>query len=121
MRVQKTSFPVLWIVCICLCACGGALGLHSAEKTNQLRPGMTYQEVVGILGEPESSQPVQGKWIVRWYLHESAKGWVPYDMVFDPTEKTLIAWSANEQEYQRRQQQMQQLEPKVNDDSMRNK
>ena len=108
MRVAKAAFPVLWMVSFCLCAYGEALGPDSAQKTNQLRPGMTYQEVVGILGEPESSQNVQGKWIVRWSLHEHWKGWVPYDMVFDPKKKTLLAWSANEREYQRRQQQLMQ-------------
>ena len=114
MRVAKAVFPVLWIVSFCLCGCGGALGLDSAQKTNQLRPGMTYQEVVGMLGEPESSQNVQGKWVVRWSLHEYWKGWIPYDMEFDAKKKTLIAWSANEQEYQRRQQQQaQQWEQQV--------
>jgi len=87
------------------CATSGG-GLGSAEKTGQLRPGMTNEDVVDLLGEPKSSQMVEGKWIVRWSLHQMWKGWVPYDLEFDPKTKTLLAWAANEEDYRKSQEVM---------------
>jgi hypothetical protein len=104
MKARVTSFLVL--LAILLIGCAGTMEFDAAKKTTQLQPGMSYQEVVQLLGEPKSSQMSEGKWVVRWSLHEIWKGWVPYDMVFDPQKKTLLSWTANEEEYQKNQQQM---------------
>ena len=101
MYLKRNLFFVLFIAAVFLTGCvtSSKLGLDSVKKTNQLRPGMAYGEVVSLLGEPKSSQMVGGKWIVRWSLHQMWKGWVPYDMVFNPKTKTLVSWSANEAAY----------------------
>lgn len=78
-------------------------GFDSAKKTNQLRPGMHYDEVVKLLGPPESSQVVKGKWIVRWELHQSWKGNVPYNFDFNSKTKRLISWKEDEKGYQENQ------------------
>lgn len=111
MLFRKTPFFMFLIMAALLAGCvtSSKLGLDSAKKTNQLRPGMAYEEVVNLLGEPKSSQMVEGKWIVRWSLHEMWKGWVPYDMVFNPKKKTLVAWSANETLYEKQQKSMEKI------------
>jgi len=83
------------------------VGLGTAARTAQLRPGMEYGQVEALLGKPKSSQTMKGQQVVRWSLHEYGKGWVPYDMVFDAGKKTLLSWSANEKEYQDNQQKWQ--------------
>ena len=68
------------------------MALNSVQLTNQLQPGMTYDEVEAILGSPKSSKTVNSAWIVRWNLQEMWKGYVPYDFVFNPQDKTLVSW-----------------------------
>ncbi len=93
-------FLVLWI-----CACAGG-GFDSVKKTRQLQPGMSYQEVVALLGEPETTQFKNGKWIATFWLHQQWKGNVPYELVFDPKTKTLISWAENEQKYTQNQKRL---------------
>jgi len=83
------------------------MSLNSVELTNQLRPGMSYAEVEAILGKPRSSQMVNDQWIARWNLQEMWKGYVPYDMVFNPADQTLISWSENTQAFEQKQEQLQ--------------
>ena len=78
------------------------LGMNSVQKTKQLRPGMPYQEVVDLLGEPKSSQIVKGQWIVTWTLHENWKGFVPYNMVFNKG-KRLVSWREDKKGYEESQ------------------
>ncbi|MFH2011199.1 MAG: hypothetical protein ABIJ37_00610 [Pseudomonadota bacterium] len=108
---------VLATVVLTGCASGTFLGLNKAQITNQLKPGMTYREVVSLLGEPKSSQVVNGKWIVRWSLHQNFKGWVPYDMKFNQKKKTLISWSVNEAEYEKNQCALAKLAKAFEEDS----
>lgn len=82
------------------------MSLNSVEKTAELRPGMPYDEVVELLGKPKSSQMTDEAWLVRWNLQEMWKGYVPYDMAFDPSSQELLFWSANEEEFQRKQEQL---------------
>lgn len=88
------------------CGSSKSMALNSAEKTAELRPGMHYDEVVELLGKPKSSQMTQEAWLVRWNLQEMWKGYVPYDMAFDPDSQELLFWSANEEEFQRKQEQL---------------
>ena len=91
------------------CGSSKSIALNSAQKTSELRPGMHYDEVVELLGKPRSSQMNQEAWVVRWNLQEMWKGYVPYDMAFDPKSQELLFWSANEEEFQRRQEELKQL------------
>jgi len=81
----------------------GCAATSTVRKTNQLAPGMLYQEVVQLLGRPKSSEFVDDKWVLRYSLHENRKGWVPYYLVFDKDRKRLASWYADEEEYQRMQ------------------
>jgi hypothetical protein len=89
-------------------SCGStqSMALNSAQLTNELRPGMSYDEVEQLLGKPKSSQMTNNQWIVRWTLQEMWKGYVPYDMVFDPATQSLVSWSSNEEDYQKNQEQL---------------
>ena len=101
--------PLLLTIGILLLFSGCAsLGLGSAEKTNQMRHGMSYDEVVALLGEPSSAMQ-DGKWVVRWNFHEMWKGVVPFDVSFYPESRTLMAWAANGADYQRSQQALAQM------------
>jgi hypothetical protein len=112
---KAQGYPALFIIlfaCIFLaggCATMGGLELGTVEKTKSLKPGMAYQEVENLLGPPKSSQMVSDRWVVRWSLHEHWKGWVPYDLSFDPQTKRLLSWTANEQAFQQDQQAMQKV------------
>ena len=88
------------------CGSSKSMSLNSVEKTAELRPGMPYDEVVELLGKPKSSQMTDEAWLVRWNLQEMWKGYVPYDMAFDPSSQELLFWSANEEEFQRKQEQL---------------
>lgn len=103
-HVHQLLLPVLAAVLL-LAGCA-SFEFNSGEKTTQLREGMTYSEVVTLLGEPASSQLAQGRLMVRWSLHVMWKGFVPYDLEFNAKTRRLIAWKANEAEYQKSQQQM---------------
>ena len=82
------------------------MSLNSVELTNQLRPGMPYSEVEAILGKPRSTAMVNNQWIARWNLQEMWRGYVPYDMAFNPADQTLISWSENTQAFEQQQQQL---------------
>jgi hypothetical protein len=114
MKSQKAQSAIAGLFFLCMvfaagCATTGGLEFGNVEKTKSLKPGMAYQEVENLLGPPKSSQMVSDKWVVRWSLHEYWKGWVPYDLTFDPQTKRLISWTANEQAYQQNQQAMQKV------------
>ena len=80
--------------------------LNSIELTNQLHPGMSYAEVESLLGKPKSSHTTANKYIVRWNLQEMWKGYIPYDMVFNASNKKLISWSENSKAFDQQQAQL---------------
>lgn len=101
----KGHISVFLLLAIVFTGCAG-LELNTVEKTKQLSPGMTQEEVVKILGEPKSSSVVGDKWVLTYTLHEYWKGWVPYRVEFDKKTKRLASWYADETEYERLQKQM---------------
>ncbi len=86
-------------LCCCVAFLGACArgGLDSAKKTSQLRPQMTYDQVVALLGEPESTELRNGKLVALYWLHEMWKGNIPYDLTFDARSKRLISWKKNEE------------------------
>lgn len=96
-----------WILFV-LTGCGSmkTMSLNSVELTGQLRPGMTYSEVESILGKPKSSRVEGENWIARWNLQEMWKGYIPYDMVFNSKDKTLLSWSENTKAFESQQAQL---------------
>jgi hypothetical protein len=107
-RILKVPVILVLLAMFLQQGCGSSksMALNSAQKTAELQPGMHYDEVVELLGKPRSSQMTGEAWIVRWNLQEMWKGYVPYDMAFDPETKELLFWSANEEEFQRKQEQL---------------
>src|SRR5680860_1044624 len=75
------------------CAAGG---FNSAQRTTQLGPGMSYDEVVALLGEPRESSMVNGKHIATFWLHQTWRGNVPFDLVFAGDPERLEEWGENE-------------------------
>lgn len=80
--------------------------LNSIELTNQLHPGMSYSEVVELLGKPKTSRTSGNNYIVRWNLQQMWKGYIPYDMVFKADDKTLISWAENSKAFEQQQEQL---------------
>jgi len=88
------------------CSSSKTMALNSIQLTSQLRPGMSYTEVENILGKPKSSQVIDDKWIARYNLQEMWKGYIPYDMVFNTKDQTLISWSENKKAWEESQAQL---------------
>ena len=105
-RIFQAFLLLLFLGFLHSCGSSKSMSLNSVEKTAELRPGMQYDEVVELLGKPKSSQMTDEAWLVRWNLQEMWKGYVPYDMAFDPSSQELLFWSANEEEFQRKQEQL---------------
>jgi hypothetical protein len=80
--------------------------MNSVQRLNQLAPGMTSDEVVEVLGEPESSEMTEDKWVLKYTLHENWKGHVPYFVVFDRNTRQLLSWHEDEEGYRRNQEQL---------------
>ena len=95
---------ILFTIILSGCAGIQTKELNTAEKTNQLSPGMSYEEVIHLLGQPKSSQFVADKWVLKYSLHDPQRGWVPYYLLFDKKTKRLASWYVDEQEYRRDQQ-----------------
>jgi len=110
-RTSLFGMITLMVFTLFLRGCGSSqsMALNSVQLTNQLRPGMSYDEVEQLLGKPKSSQMSEDKWIVRWNLQEMWKGYVPYDLVFDPSSQSLLSWSDNDEDYQKSQAQLGEL------------
>jgi hypothetical protein len=103
MRIRNIFMLVILGFFFSACASTGSLKLNAAKKTSELRPGMSYPEVIRILGEPKSSIFTEDEWQVNYSLHEYWKGWVPYVLVFDKNTLKLKSWKADEEAYQRNQ------------------
>lgn len=82
------------------------MGLNSIQLTSQLQPGMSYAEVESILGKPQSSQMVEDKWIARYNLQEMWRGYIPYDLIFNSKDQTLISWGENKKAWEENQAQL---------------
>ena len=93
------------VACIVVAGCMSG-GFNSVQKTTQLAPGMSYDEVVKVMGQPEGSKFDGDKWVLRYALHESGKGNVPYDLVLDRQSRTLQQWQMNEEDYQKGQHEL---------------
>jgi hypothetical protein len=116
MKWIFVNYSLVVVLLLLLNSCGSSnLGFNSVKKTNELQPGMSYDEVVSVMGKPKSSEMLDDKWIVRWNLQEPWTGMVPYDMVFDAKTKTLISWSKNEKAYQEHQAKLKAWADAVNE------
>jgi len=80
--------------------------LNSIELINQLHRGMSYIEVEALLGKPKKSRTEGNQFIARWNLQEMWKGYIPYDMIFNIPDQTLVSWSENSAAFQHQQAQL---------------
>jgi hypothetical protein len=106
MRFLICGFVLLSGFLLTDCVNMKTVQLNSIQKTNQLRPGMTYAEVENLLGKPKSSQVTGDQWIARWNLQEMWKGYIPYDLVFKASDRTLISWGENKQAFAQQQENL---------------
>ncbi|MBW6534206.1 MAG: hypothetical protein K0B11_04315 [Mariniphaga sp.] len=102
------SFIIVFALIILLSGCASmkTMQLNSIELTSQLRPGLSYTEVEALMGKPKSSQMVGEQWIARWNLQEMWRGYIPYDLVFNASDQTLLSWSENTQAFNQKQEQL---------------
>lgn len=105
MKRVRQLLLVVMAATLLLAGCAG-FEFDSGKKITQLREGMSYAEVVALLGQPESTQLDRGRFMARWSLHVMWKGNVPHDLEFNNKTRRLIAWKANEEEYQKSQQRL---------------
>lgn len=95
----------LFLIVSILAGCASG-GFDSVKKTGQLRPGMTYQEIVQLLGEPVSTEVKGDSLTATFWLHQSWRGNVPYDLAFDSRKKTLQSWGENKEKFEANQKMM---------------
>ncbi len=105
MKCVRQLLLVAMAATLLLAGCAG-FEFDSGKKITQLRAGMSYAEVVTLLGQPESTQLDRGRFMARWSLHVMWKGNVPHDLEFNNKTRRLISWKANEEEYQKSQQRL---------------
>ena len=96
------------LVCGLIAGCASG-GFDSVKKTNQLQQGMSYNAVVQLLGEPGTSEVKNGNLVSTFWLHESWRGNVPYDLVFDPKNRTLQSWSESKEKFEANQKRLSQI------------
>ena len=96
------------LILICSVALAGCIagGFNSVQKTAQLRPGMSFNEVVALLGQPKTAAMVDGKRVATFWLHQEWRGNVPFDLVFAGQPEALESWSENEDKFADSQAQL---------------
>lgn len=100
MCLKKSTILLLII------SCSGCVGLGTITKTNNLRQGMTQNEVKRLLGSPLNTQ-FEGDYLVwKYSLHQYFVGWVPYYLTFDKNNMALLEWHENKEEYYQDQQRL---------------
>ena len=104
--MKKLCLLFLTLSLLTACVSGG---FDSVKKTTELRQGMTYREVVQLLGEPETSELKNKSLVATFWLHQSWRGNVPYALVFDPSKKTLLSWSENSEKFAASQKMLSQI------------
>jgi hypothetical protein len=81
--------------------------LNSIELTNQLKAGMPYTEVETLLGKPKTTINAGDQFISRWNLQQMWRGYIPYDLVFNSSDRKLLSWSENSKAFEQQQTQLQ--------------
>ena len=98
------GIPAILIFIVFLMSCASV----PLERTKELRPGMTVEQVKNILGEPYSAGLENGIYILNYHLQYYMNGSYPYVVAFDSNEK-LIFFGFNDAEAQRTLQAIQTL------------
>lgn len=82
-------------------------GFNSAQKVQQLSPGMTFEETVELLGAPKDTVVMKGQRVATFWLHQSWRGNVPFDLVFAGKPEVLQSWGENEEKFAESQARLQ--------------
>ncbi|MFH2011245.1 MAG: hypothetical protein ABIJ37_00850 [Pseudomonadota bacterium] len=114
------SYLIIFLICGLIAGCVSG-GFDSVKKTNQLRQGMTYQEVVNLLGEPKTSEIKNGSLVATFWLHQNWKGNVPYDLVFNSKTRKLKSWSENKKKFEANQKFLSQIAASLSKGSQESK
>lgn len=75
------------------------------EKTKELAPGMSYEEIILTLGEPETTTVVGNDWELAYYFYKGFpyNEWLPYKLVLDKNTRRLNSWALDEAQQQQDQ------------------
>ncbi|MBD3379200.1 MAG: hypothetical protein GF408_01915 [Candidatus Omnitrophica bacterium] len=92
------------LLCFSLLLACGCAGIKMAKKTNELRVGMSRQEVEDIMEQPVDTQFVNQKMVCRYELYQPSKGMVPYYLVYNNDGTYLEKWYADEEEWYRQKE-----------------
>ena len=83
---------------LCLLVGCSTTGQVHRDKLGELVPGMTYEEIISTLGEPESSQLTGNDWELTYYFHDTLRqDWVPYALVLDKSTRRLKSWQVHQE------------------------
>lgn len=77
--------------------------MNTIKKTNDLYPGMSIGEFKKVMGDPDSTQMINGAFVYKYSLQKLWVGYIPHYFYFDPETKKLITWNENMAEYRHNQ------------------
>src|SRR5262245_24550051 len=80
------------IVLVGILLLAGCAGELTAQRTQNLRVGMAPTEVKTVLGEPNSTQMMDGTLLWKYLLVESAFNIAPYYLIFSAPDQRLETW-----------------------------
>ena len=114
---MKIRIARLLAICLALTACASG-GFNSIEKTAQLHPGMSFEEVTSLLGPPKETVMDNGRRVATFWLHQEWRGNVPLDLVFTGRPERLESWSENKAKFEASQDRLAEITKVVEQSGM---
>jgi hypothetical protein len=71
---------------------------NTIKRTTYLNSGMSTSEVRSVMGDPSSTEFLNGYMVWKYRLFRYGAGHIPYDLAFDK-DKKLVSWQADMNEY----------------------
>ena len=106
----KTNLILSVLLFALFIVCGCAVSL---ENTKKLQPGMSIEEVRGLLGDPAKTSYSGGMYFFHYRLQYYMNSNYPYLAAFD-SRKCLIVFGDDEKEIQRQTDQARAINEAVN-------
>ena len=84
-----------------------SLMLGTIKNTEKLSSGMSYEQVLSVMGnEPDSTYIKADEFVAVYKLHAYNVGWVPHNLIFNSDTRILKYWEADRQAYINNQAQL---------------